>query len=451
MLNQDLGQFAGKRVLLLQGPVGPFFARLAADLRQAGALVTKVNFNLGDWCFYRKDALNYRGRMEHWPAWLDALLKDREIDLIFLFGDCRPIHQAARQVAAQRGIEVGVFEEGYVRPDYVTLERHGVNGYSTLSRLAEAYDADVDECMPNLPVGNAYWRMVWFGFLYFALGALGRLIFPHYRHHRPLSWREGWPWIRSVWRKHFYRWHERGQQHYLTHEASRRYFLVPLQVHNDAQVRVHSPVQAVSRFIAQIVESFAAHAPKDAVLVFKHHPMDRGYSDYRQAITVLAAQHGISKRVRYIHDQHLPTLLDHARGVIVINSTVGLSAIHHGAPTLTCGNALYDMPGLTFQGSMAQFWTEAAGSQPDRELYNRFRRHLIFHTQLNGSFYSELKSRGTVGGLLWGDRSPAIDSVYPLAQVVFRMAPDIDRQPAATPLAASNQAVEAKPELAFGA
>ena len=37
MVNRDLQAFSGKRVLLLQGPVGPFFARLAQDLR---------NFNL---------------------------------------------------------------------------------------------------------------------------------------------------------------------------------------------------------------------------------------------------------------------------------------------------------------------------------------------------------------------------------------------------------------------
>ena len=40
--------FCGKRVLLLQGPVGPFFSNLAHDLRHAGAEVLKVNFNAGD-------------------------------------------------------------------------------------------------------------------------------------------------------------------------------------------------------------------------------------------------------------------------------------------------------------------------------------------------------------------------------------------------------------------
>lgn len=41
--------FASKRVLLLQGPVGPFFWNLAKDLRSVGATVFKFNFNAGDW------------------------------------------------------------------------------------------------------------------------------------------------------------------------------------------------------------------------------------------------------------------------------------------------------------------------------------------------------------------------------------------------------------------
>ena len=51
MLSEGLEQFSGKRVLLLQGPVGPFFALLAQDLREAGAEVFKVNFNAGDCLF----------------------------------------------------------------------------------------------------------------------------------------------------------------------------------------------------------------------------------------------------------------------------------------------------------------------------------------------------------------------------------------------------------------
>ena len=51
LISNGLIEFRNKRVLMLQGPVGPFFARLGVDLTHAGAVVFKVNFNGGDWLF----------------------------------------------------------------------------------------------------------------------------------------------------------------------------------------------------------------------------------------------------------------------------------------------------------------------------------------------------------------------------------------------------------------
>lgn len=401
MLSEGLNQFGGKRVLLLQGPVGPFFSRLAADLRGTGAQVFKVNFNAGDWLFYPRDAFNYRGTMEAWPAWFEDLIGRLGIDVVLLFGDCRPIHQAAHAIASRHALEIAVFEEGYVRPDYVTLERFGVNGYSQLSREPEHYE-DEPPVSKKLPVGNAYWAMVWWGFSYFMIGCLGKPWFRHYRHHRPLSILEALPWIRSVWRKQWYRWVERGAQEQLTSGLSHQYFLAPLQVFNDAQITVHTDLESVEHFIEATLRSFAQHAPSDTLLVFKHHPMDRGYKDYTALIKRLARDAGVTGRIRYIHDQHLPSLLDHARGVVVVNSTVGLSALHHGAPTKVCGKAFYDMQGLTYQGTLYEFWRAARAAKPDAELYRRFRDHLVSRTQLNGSFYKPLKLPGSSAGLVWG-------------------------------------------------
>lgn len=406
MINQPIQVLEGKKVLLLQGPVGPFFARLARDLRTAGAQVFKINFNAGDWLYYPRGALNYVGPMDGWPAWLEQQLRRLDIDVIFLFGDCRPIHQVARSVSAKLGVEVWVFEEGYVRPDYVTLERFGVNGYSKLPRISDAYREQLPTVPAEHSVGNAYWAMVRYGCFYFLMGALGKPFFPRYVHHRPLSVSEGVPWVRSAWRKLWYRWKERGQEEKLTTYFSQRYFLAPLQVHNDAQVTVHGDMTSVQHFIASTIHSFAHHAPRDTLLVFKHHPMDRGYRSYSRFIRNVARKANVNHRVVYIHDQHLPTLLSHARGVVIINSTVGLSALHHGTPTMACGNALYDMHGLTYQGRLDDFWAAAPKSKPDPTLYRRFRQHLIAKTQLNGSFYKPMDVPGSVGGLVWGRQGP---------------------------------------------
>jgi capsular polysaccharide export protein len=402
MISQGIQAFSNKKILLLQGPIGPFFARLAKDLRAVDAQVHKVNFNGGDWLFFPADAINYRGGMAHWPAYLEALLLRLRIDVVILMGDCRPIHRAAHEVATRLGLEVGVFEEGYIRPDFVTLERFGVNGNSRISKNPATYVAAAAKMPKLIPVAKPYWYMVLFGFLYYIAGSLGKPFFPNYIHHRPLHLAEGLAWVRSVWRKQKYRLKERGIQSKLTTELQGRYFLVPLQVFNDAQVTVHSKLGCVENFIELTLESFARNSPVGTMLVLKHHPMDRGYRDYTALIKRIAHELGISKRVLYVHDLNTPALLDHARGVVVINSTVGLSALAHKAPTKTCGSAMYDLPGLTFQGSLDAFWHAAQTCKPDEILFDNFRSHLIVRTQLNGSFYRRLKLPASATGLVWG-------------------------------------------------
>ncbi|MBP8926177.1 MAG: capsular biosynthesis protein [Pseudomonadales bacterium] len=403
MIANGLEAFRGKRVLLLQSPVGPFFARLARDLRWVGAQVCKINFNGGDLLFYPSDALNFRGTLDEWPDYLERVITERNIEVVLMFGDCRPLHRVARQLANFRGLEIGVFEEGYIRPHYVTLERYGVNGHSQLPRSPLFYlnRAVVSEPGPVRRIEDAFWSAALWAILYYAASLLLSPWFRGYRHHRRLSLLEALPWCRSFWRKGIYAWRERRVQQQLAGPLAGQYFLVPLQVHNDAQIQIHSGFDTIEKFIHYVVRSFAVQAPDATHLVIKHHPMDRGYHDYGKLIRYLGRIHGLKGRLHYIHDQHLPTLLQHARGVVVVNSTVGMSALYHNAPLKACGAAIYDMPGLTFSGSLKDFWHEASSLTVNRELFRRFRSYLVEHTQLNGSFYKRLNLPGSHAGLVW--------------------------------------------------
>jgi capsular polysaccharide export protein len=210
--------------------------------------------------------------------------------------------------------------------------------------------------------------------------------------------------LRSFWRKAYYKVKERSIQHELTGPLSKRFFIVPLQVHNDAQVHNHSEFPSVVGFICSVVASFATHAPEDTVLVIKHHPMDRGYNDYTGLLRRLGRKFGIEGRLMYVHDLHLPSLLNHARGTVLINSTVGLSALFHNCPLKVCGDAIYAMKGLVYQGSLDTFWVGAADMKIDYELFRRFRSHVIETTQVNGSFYKRLRGSAMSAGIRWSEQ-----------------------------------------------
>ncbi len=384
----NINKLSYKRICLLQGPMGPFFYKLAKYLKSRNNQVYKINFNGGDWLFYPNHSINFLSSIKEWPSFLENTLNQLNIDIIILFGDCRLMHLIAREIAHKKGIKIIVFEEGYVRPNYITMEEFGVNNYSSLPRNPDFYlEQPLREIESPQNVTNRFFYGTLWAILYYLSSALLRRWFRHYKHHRPLNLLEIAPWIRSFWRKGMYAVKERGIHAELVSTLSGKYFLVPLQVHNDAQLFYHSQYNSIEQFIREIINSFATCAPLDTYLVIKHHPMDRGYRDYSNMLQSLADSYKVNGRLYYIHDRHLPTLLKHAKGVVLINSTVGLSALYHDVPLKVCGRAVYDMAGLTFTGTLNDFWQQAQSSRSDRKLFEHFYSYLIHQTQLNCSFY----------------------------------------------------------------
>jgi capsular polysaccharide export protein len=402
MVLREIKSYAGKHVLLLQGPLGPFFRRVARDLEENGARVSKINFHGGDCLFYPRPSVSFRGRMEDWPNYLAQFLTEQKIDVVFMYGDCRPVHQCVREQAERLGVEIGVFEAGYVRPNYITLERSGINDNSSVPRSADFYES-VSAIKPAkpLPVGNVFWHAALWAILYYIASSFLRPLFPHYQHHRRLAIREAFPWVRGLWRKYYYHVKERAVRRGLEKEYSGRFFLVPLQIHNDSQMHQHSNFASIDDFIRYVVSDFAKNAPPETYLVIKHHPMDRAYRDYTSLSEQLEKCYGLKGRLFYVHDLLLPTVLDHAAGVVVVNSTVGLSALLHGAPVKVCGRAIYDLPGLSFSGLLSEFWTKAQNRKPNRRVIYGFHSYLIAHTQLNGSVYKRLPMAGSYSGVVW--------------------------------------------------
>ena len=404
-----LSSFSGCNILLLQGPVGPFFHRFMQDLTKNGAHVFKINFNGGDDIFFPNHAIRFKGTMDEWPDFLENIINKLNIEKIFLYNDTRPIHDHAIEIAKKKNLDFFTFEEGYLRPDYVTLECGRCNGHSKIPRNPDFYLSfpSAEEHPASFrPVGYTFYHlMLWGGLYHFAISALSPL-HPSYTYHRGQGIAEFPYQIRSLLRRQKALIMERGLVERLLGPLAGRFFFVPLQVAIDSQVLRHSPFgrhgeKGVARFIETVLRSFAEHAPKDHVLVFKHHPMDRGYVHYGALIETLVRETGLKGRVYYTHMLPLPPLLEKAAGTVVINSTVGLSAIYHGSPVKVLGDAIYDMPGLTAQSDLDTFWTTAMDQKPNADLALRFRSYLIRTRQINGSFYRRLPDSPLACGLNW--------------------------------------------------
>ncbi|MBN3530479.1 capsular biosynthesis protein [Burkholderia cenocepacia] len=386
--------------LVLQGTASPFFSHLSAALRERGHAVRKVNFCGGDLLYSgAKHAWDYDGKLNDLSDWYTEITRAGEFTDVIMFGDCREIHRHMHPVSQTFGLRVHVFEEGYVRPHWLTLERGGVNGRSSLPR-DPAWYLDQRSMIPPSPVGESTGynlsERAYHDIRYRAANMLYAARFPHYRSHRPRNGIMEYAGLAT--RALCQGRHHRDAEH-VTREllnVGQRYYLFPLQLNSDAQIIVHSPFDGVRDAIAKVIRSFARHAPADTWLVIKNHPLDTGLVDYRQYAMRLAHEFAVADRLRFINAGHLPTLLEHARAVVVVNSTVGLSALHHRRPLIALGTAIYNMPGLTWQGELDDFWPDAP--PPDMNLYQAFLDYVVHHTQINGDFYTRTGIEMAVAG-----------------------------------------------------
>jgi capsular polysaccharide export protein len=168
-------------------------------------------------------------------------------------------------------------------------------------------------------------------------------------------------------------------------ESGTAYFLVPLQLQYDYQVRANSSYEGLASFIDQVVESFAAHAAPDVDLVFKVHPMDNGLENWAAVVRRAAARHAVEGRILTVDGGDLNVLLSKTKGCLVINSTAGLYAVRAHCPTKVLGTAIFDIPGLTHAGPLDTFWQNA--DRVDDKLVDAFVRAIAATIQVKGSFY----------------------------------------------------------------
>ncbi len=380
-----------RSVLLLQGLMGPMFRRLGQRLMAAGHTVHKVNFNGGDRVYWRlSGGIDYRGTLQDWPAAFAALVAEHAVTDVMLFGDCRDHHMAAIRVCREQGVAVHVFEEGYIRPDWVTMERGGVNGHSSLPRDPEWYRRTAAS-LPPVPdhrkVPSSFRRRAVEGFLYNLGDVLSRWHYPHWSNHRP--WHplvEGMGWSRKLLRQ---KARNAGGAALAARIEARQqpFFLFPLQLDSDAQIRMHSPFVGIADALKTVLGSFALHAPADVRLVVKEHPLDNGVRNWEQETRDIAERFGVADRIDYLAFGDIERLARRASGIITINSTTGTLGLAMGVPVVVLGDAVYDMADITFQDGIDAFWQRP--SAPDPATFAAFRRVLIETCLVPGGFFSD--------------------------------------------------------------
>lgn len=384
---------ANRTFLMLQGPHGPFFHQLGKMLRAAGATVWRVGFNRGDenFWFHPASYIRFTGRAEDWPARIAALIAEKGITDLVLYGDTRPIHAQAIAAARASGVAVHVFEEGYLRPYWVTYERGGANGHSRLMSLSLAeMRAALAQSQIEFPEAPPRWgdmrQHVFYGALYHFFVMVRNGAYRNFTPHRGLGvFDEFRLYLRRLLLMPAHSL-ERALATWRVRRSGHPVHLVLLQLEHDASFRAHSPFASQTEFIDLVMAGFAEGAPRHHHLVFKAHPLEDGRAPVAQAIRAATERHGLAGRVHFIRGGKLAGLLAQARSAVTVNSTAAQQVLWRGLPLKAFGRAVYDKPEFVSAQPLPEFY--AAPARPDTRGYRDYRHYLLETSQIPGGFYS---------------------------------------------------------------
>lgn len=391
---------ANRRFLLVTTPAGPFARRFAAQLRHRGADVLRVILNGGDLLNWGlSDALWPRVPRPLWGSWLDWQLFEHSITDLVVFGDSMAYSAEALACARSRGARTWVLENGYNRPDWITIEPTGVNANSCLPRDPNFYRAvNIDQPADEPPHLGAITPFHILNMtVYFTGVVLGTPVFPTY----------AFPYAIPLWSQIFghVRRYVAGQftrrSRHLEAEvmlAGTPFFLACLQREGDSQLLEHSEIKSNTAFMSKVIASFAARAPRDHRLIFKNHPLDPGVDRLARRCAELARKQKVGDRVTFLEGGVFGKLARASKGVVAVNSTAAYAALGFGTPVKILGRALFDFEGLTDSRPLDMFWNSPVA--PDLDLYSRFRRHLSSRTQVYGSFHNPRHLNATASRLV---------------------------------------------------
>jgi capsular polysaccharide export protein len=387
------GRSQGRVFLFLQGPNCPFFTDIADRLEQMGHRCLRINLCFGDWLFWRrKGAINYRGSFRNWEPFLARLIDSEQVTDMLMLGEQREYHRVATCLARERGITVAVTDFGYLRPDWITLEKNGMSRDSLFPRDPEVIRRVSGGLEPVdfAPRFEDSFTTMAFAEVISACGSwLFRFLYPGYRKHHldnPILFYCG-VGLRLMGAKRSKLEADKVIGRLVAHALREPFFLFPMQMEMDFQIRAYSPYPDQTTPIREVIDSFSRNTPGNTHLVFKIHPMDPGLRNWARIIREIAEKHGLQDRVHFIDGGSLERLLENCAGVVTINSTVGVSTLQCGKPLKVLGHAVYDILGLSFRGNLDAFWKSPL--PPDKVLLDDFLRVLAKSIQLRGVYFRE--------------------------------------------------------------
>lgn len=243
-----------------------------------------------------------------------------DIDVVVFWNDIDVGHL----VATENDVETLYMENGYL-PDTIQLDTEGVNRNASFADFS--YEEVLDATplwLPERDVGTDVEPIEPLG-----LGSKVKALARTRGNRGNFAWtvrHEFEKQIASVRR----RFVDEGDS-----TLPDEYVFVPLQVHDDTQVLYNSPyIDDMYEFV-DLVHDAVASVDEDVSVVVKEHPADLGRIDYSDL-------RGRYPDTVWLRDYPIDEVIENARAVVTLNSSVGMQALDRYVPVVTVGDSFYD-------------------------------------------------------------------------------------------------------------
>ena len=394
-----------RKVLLLQGPVGPFFKNLQIQLETNNINTKRITFHAADALFsYRSKTVRFKRCAFEWKQWLRTELKLGKYDCVVLFGSERPAHLIAREVALGIGCPVIALEEGYLRSGFITCElSHNNESQSRFMHWQSSGTINDRSVRPHKSYKNSLGMIALWSAVYYFIREVTQHTGDTELHHRKTSGiiKETISWICHFIRRKIAKYTERNLIKSLFENYEQNYILVPLQVPTDIQMQRHARGWNNERLVSECLRALQNNAGNQSI-VFKTHPLDQNSHKLEKMIKIEAKALGVNQAVFIVKSSNLSELTQHSSGMIVINSTSAFSALHHNKPVLVLGDAIYRHSDIVTLGKISDDIRQFVQRRSTKSFanVNKFLIYVKSHSLVAGDFYNLRSQKTTTSNVI---------------------------------------------------
>lgn len=327
---------------------------------------------------------------------IDEINNDLKLDLFIMWNHHPFPANLIKLYCEKLNYNTLFFENGYFRPNTITVDSKGINYENSVPRKEKYYlnnnnkiKDNYGSINKNIKIKNVNFsnsntfKNKYYRFL-FLLKSLNNYYYKFCRFRKnKINFKKK---LTKFYYKNMHKINKKEKSN-----LPSKYIFVPFQVHDDSQIINYSPninnMRELVDYTYKNIKYFKDKGRlKDTYVIFKEHPVDIGRINYSK----LYKKYNEVPWIIFLKKYNTKKLIKNSRLVITINSTVGIEALQEYKTVITLGQAFYNVRNLVINNkkidNLSKDIAKALKFSPNEYLVDNFLKYLKFNYNIKGNW-----------------------------------------------------------------